>query len=74
MDAYIPMAKARGFTLILVKQEIEEKNERKQYFYNEQIELQNFYKENAPMQIRKIREKQKEIAEYLKSLGYIEGK
>ena len=68
------MAKARGFTLILVKQEIEEKNERKQYFYNEQIELQNFYKENAPMQIRKIREKQKEIAEYLKSLGYIEGK
>ena len=61
-------------TLTKVKQEIEEKNERKQYFYNKQIELQNFYKENAPTQIRKIREKQKEIAEYLEMLGYTEGK
>lgn len=60
------------YTLAKVKEENREKNERSLYFYNERIALQNFYKENASAQIEKIRRKQEEIAEYLKSIGYVE--
>ena len=41
-------------------------------WFKERIELQNFYKENAPKQIELIRSKQKEIAEYLIELRYKE--
>lgn len=54
------------------KENIIKKNERNLYFYKERTELQNFYKDNVPAQIEKIRKKQEEIAKYLRELGYTE--
>lgn len=40
--------------------------------YEENIEKQDYYKQYAPGQIRRIRNKQKEIEDFLKDIGYIE--
>lgn len=40
--------------------------------YNEQVNKQKFYKENAPAHISKIVKKAAEIEEYLRGLGYTE--
>lgn len=53
---------------------IESENERNEIKYNKEIEKQNYYIENAPSHIEKIKRKQKEISEYLLSLGYKENK
>ena len=58
--------------LLKKKKEVCERNESKMKWFKERIELQNFYKENAPKQIELIRSKQKEIAEYLIELRYKE--
>lgn len=39
--------------------------------YDKHIDIQKYYLEQAPTQIEKIRTKQKEIEEYLKTLNYI---
>lgn len=54
------------------KENIIRKNKRNLHFYKERTELQNFYKENVPAQIEKIRGKQEEIKKYLRGLGYTE--
>lgn len=71
------------FTLIVTKKKIDtalnrerekvnSKNVHNQSHYDEQVDLQNYYKENAPNHISKIRYKQKEIVNYLTHLGYKE--
>lgn len=54
------------------QEKVNKKNEQNLKYYNERIGLQNFYKENAPMQINMIHSKQHEIAKYLVQLGYKE--
>lgn len=54
---------------------IEQLNETNDYNlkrYNEQIEQQNYYREHAPKHIEFIKYKQKEISDYLLSIGYKE--
>lgn len=52
--------------------EINESNKYNEKLYNEEIERQNYYLQYAPKHIQKIREKQKDISEYLLSVGYKE--
>ena len=56
------------------KDKIERNNDSKLKFYNEDIDRQKFYIENAPDYIEKIKNKQIEIAKFLESLGYKEDK
>lgn len=67
------------FTLIVAKKKIDtalnkerekvnSKNAHNQSYYDERVDLQNYYKENAPNHISKIRYKQKEIVNYLTHL------
>lgn len=71
------------FTMIVSKKKIDatlnreiekvnSKNEYNQKYYNERIDLQNYYIENAPIHITSIRSKQNEIVDYLTRLGYQE--
>ena len=54
------------------REKVNRKNERNLKYYNEHVDLQNFYKENAPMQIDMIHKKQKEIITFLNQIGYKE--
>lgn len=71
------------FTLIVSKKKVDvaldrerekvnSKNEYNQKYYNERIDLQNYYMENAPNHITLIHSKQNEIVDYLTCLGYQE--
>lgn len=51
---------------------VEEANKCLKKRYNEDIKRQEFYKKNAPEQIRKIEQKQKEIVAYLSKYGFKE--
>lgn len=54
------------------REKVNSKNTRNQNYYDEQVDLQNYYKENAPNHISMIQYKQKEIVNYLTHLGYKE--
>lgn len=54
------------------RRKVTEKNERSRKFFNEKIEMQNYYKEQAPEHINFMRTKQMEISAYLNSIGYTE--
>ena len=53
-------------------EKVNSENEYNQKYYNERIDLQNYYIENAPNHIASIRSKQNEIVDYLTRLGYQE--
>lgn len=54
------------------KERTKAKNDANKKQYNKNMERQNFYKTYAPAHIEKIKKKQKEISEFLLSLGYKE--
>lgn len=53
-------------------EEVDSRNKCNQKHFNKQIDLQNYYIENAPSHITTIRSKQNEIVNYLTRLGYEE--
>lgn len=68
---FIPKKKVQP-VLDREKKRIEEINESNQEFYKRDVERQEYYKKYAPEHIKKIKEKQKEIATYLEGIGYTE--
>ena len=54
------------------RKEVEKNNKWRREDYERNVALQNFYKKYAPDHIAMIRSKQKEITDYLSSIGYSE--
>ena len=75
LDFFFSLFVSKKYLLNKIDKEykrVEEANKCLKKRYDEDIKRQEFYKKNAPKQIRKIEQKQKEIVAYLSKYGFKE--